>query len=171
MIIRRAGIEDAETVGAAIWQLGEKAATAARWSEATYRAYVAQEAGDEDTQKKVLFLACACTAADDSGLWPIVGFGAFSTIPKIGECSLENMAVAKMWRKCGIGSRLLSAGLLWCRAQCGSAAFLEVRASNLKAIRLYERAGFSKIGSRPDYYRDPVENAVLMKQAIESAHC
>ena len=76
------------------------------------------------------------------------------------------MAVAKPWRKQGIGLRLLSAGLLWCRAHSGSDMWLEVRASNVDAIRLYERAGFSIAGRRADYYSGPVEAAIQMKQAF-----
>ena len=40
--------------------------------------------------------------------------------------------------------------------------FLEVRASNDAAIRLYEKAGFSKLGRVRRYYRNPVEDAVTM---------
>lgn len=41
--------------------------------------------------------------------------------------------------------------------------FLEVRASNLPARRLYERAGFSVIGVRKAYYRNPTEDAILYR--------
>ncbi len=40
---------------------------------------------------------------------------------------------------------------------------LEVRESNQKAIALYEKIGFEQIGLRGNYYRDPVENAVIMR--------
>jgi ribosomal-protein-alanine N-acetyltransferase len=39
---------------------------------------------------------------------------------------------------------------------------LEVRASSLGAIALYEALGFVVQGQRTGYYRDPVDNAVLM---------
>ena len=177
VIIRRAGMGDIEAVCEEVCRLGEVSATAAHWPITAYRAYLARKNAEENTQKKALFLACAraesfassvVSGSDDTTWERIVGFAAFSAIPGMGECSLENMAVAKPWRKQGIGSRLLSAGLLWCRAHSGSGVWLEVRASNVDAIRLYEGAGFSIAGRRPDYYSGPVEAAIQMKKALES---
>ena len=45
--------------------------------------------------------------------------------------------------------------------------FLEVRASNLPAINLYEGVGFVFCGIRKDYYDDPKENAILMRLAFD----
>ncbi|MBR1730836.1 MAG: ribosomal protein S18-alanine N-acetyltransferase [Ruminococcus sp.] len=39
---------------------------------------------------------------------------------------------------------------------------LEVRPSNIAAIKLYESFGFEKVGERKNYYRNPVENALLL---------
>jgi len=44
--------------------------------------------------------------------------------------------------------------------------FLEVRASNLAARKLYERVGFIEAGSRPRYYRDPAEDAVVYRKTL-----
>jgi ribosomal-protein-alanine N-acetyltransferase len=41
--------------------------------------------------------------------------------------------------------------------------FLEVRESNLAAIKLYEKAGFASTGKRKAYYRDPDEDARLLE--------
>lgn len=41
-------------------------------------------------------------------------------------------------------------------------AWLEVRTSNLAARNLYEKLGFEKVGSRPRYYRDTNEDAIVM---------
>jgi ribosomal-protein-alanine N-acetyltransferase len=76
------------------------------------------------------------------------------------------MAVAGPWQKQGIGGRLLSAGLLWCRAQAAARVFLEVRESNRAAIALYERAGFSVVGNRPGYYREPLEDGLQMRKVL-----
>ena len=43
-----------------------------------------------------------------------------------------------------------------------STVLLEVRESNTAARQLYEKLGFVEIGGRPDYYRDPVEDALLL---------
>ena len=42
--------------------------------------------------------------------------------------------------------------------------FLEVRVSNCRAIRLYQRLGFEQIGERKDYYRNGMgtEDAIIM---------
>lgn len=42
--------------------------------------------------------------------------------------------------------------------------FLEVRASNRRAKRLYQRYGFVEIGKRKDYYHNPIEDAIVMKR-------
>jgi ribosomal-protein-alanine N-acetyltransferase len=39
---------------------------------------------------------------------------------------------------------------------------LEVRVSNEAAIKLYEKFGFQKVGTRPNFYREPRENAHIM---------
>ena len=44
---------------------------------------------------------------------------------------------------------------------------LEVRESNEKAIALYEKFDFDEISRRKDYYRDPKEDAVVMKKYLE----
>jgi ribosomal-protein-alanine N-acetyltransferase len=41
-----------------------------------------------------------------------------------------------------------------------------VRATNRAAVALYGRAGFREVGRRRGYYRDPVEDAVLMRREI-----
>jgi ribosomal-protein-alanine N-acetyltransferase len=40
--------------------------------------------------------------------------------------------------------------------------YLEVRASNADAQRLYERLGFNVVGRRAGYYRQPREDAIAM---------
>ena len=41
---------------------------------------------------------------------------------------------------------------------------LEVRQSNAPAIALYEQLGFQQVGLRPNYYRNPRENALIMRK-------
>jgi [ribosomal protein S18]-alanine N-acetyltransferase len=78
---------------------------------------------------------------------------------------LMNIAVDPPWRRRGIGSGLLSA--LIGRAGTGESFTLEVRPSNPGAIALYERFGFRTAGTRPRYYRDTGEDAVIMWRTAE----
>jgi ribosomal-protein-alanine N-acetyltransferase len=43
---------------------------------------------------------------------------------------------------------------------------LEVRAGSLGAIALYRQLGFSEVGRRPAYYRNPEDDAVLMQASL-----
>ena len=44
--------------------------------------------------------------------------------------------------------------------------YLEVRASNAAARRLYEALGFAEVGRRSRYYRRPVEDAVVLSAKL-----
>ncbi len=81
------------------------------------------------------------------------------------EVELLNFAVAPPYQGQGVGCAALAS--LLGRFDDGRfiQMFLEVRASNTAAIRLYQRAGFNEIGLRPHYYRNPdgsSEDAILM---------
>ena len=79
------------------------------------------------------------------------------------EWEIENIAVAPIARRRGIGGRLLREAL--CRAKNAGveAVFLEVRASNLGARALYEKCGFRETGRRVAYYQQPMEDAVAYR--------
>ena len=77
-----------------------------------------------------------------------------------------NIAVDPTMRRRGIGVALLS-GVIE-RAGAGESFTLEVRPSNAGAIALYERFGFRTAGSRPRYYQDTGEDAVIMWRTPES---
>lgn len=78
------------------------------------------------------------------------------------ELRLMNLAVDPSARRRGIASALLRYALADAR-ECGARrGVLEVRASNVAARALYERAGFRQIAVRAAYYTNPVEDAVIM---------
>jgi ribosomal-protein-alanine N-acetyltransferase len=79
------------------------------------------------------------------------------------EAELLRLVVAPACRRKGIARRLLQSGLKNLARSGVSACFLEVRLSNIAARYLYERSGFSTIGRRPKYYRNPQEEAVVMQ--------
>ena len=78
------------------------------------------------------------------------------------EFEILNLAVAKVARRRGVATQLVSAALESARAGGARQVYLEVRASNEAAIALYSQFGFQVCGRRPNYYREPVEDAVLL---------
>ena len=78
------------------------------------------------------------------------------------ECHITNIAVDSQARGKGLG-RLLIEALMQYTSNLGAAwADLEVRVSNIPAIRLYESVGFFSVGKRKRYYEDNGEDAFLM---------
>ena len=76
---------------------------------------------------------------------------------------LMNIAVDPELRRKGIASALLRALLERIDDGSGSAQLtLEVRPTNRAAIALYERFGFRSAGTRPRYYQDNGEDALIM---------
>lgn len=81
----------------------------------------------------------------------LVGYGVMST--GAGEAHILNLCVREAMRGRGIGRTLLRQ-LLDLAAEAGvEDAFLEVRPSNLAAIRLYQSLGFVQVGVRKGYYQ------------------
>lgn len=80
-----------------------------------------------------------------------------------GEGELLRIAVHPDARRQGIGHALLGAVLSAGADACPLGVFLEVRASNVAARRLYASEGFIDHGRRRDYYDAPREDAILMR--------
>ena len=94
----------------------------------------------------------------------VVAYGSLLYAPDEGQ--ILNLAVDPAYRKKGYATAILSALEADAREHDAKALFLEVRASNLPAIRLYEKNGFSAVGRRPDFYRAPLEDALVMKKGL-----
>ena len=115
----------------------------------------------------------AYEAALESGAWPqrvalvaesagsVVGFAV--AVMVAGEGEIESIAVAPGWQRRGMGMALLRELQRALAAEGALAIVLEVRESNRAAARLYAQAGFREVGRRDGYYRDPIEDAVLMQ--------
>jgi len=84
------------------------------------------------------------------------------------ELHINNVAVRPQCQHMGIGTRLLSAALSAGLNRGSVVAFLEVRLSNRTAQKLYRRCGFRVTGRRKDYYREPLEDALIMSVALKS---
>lgn len=78
------------------------------------------------------------------------------------EISLLNIAVHPSFQRQGVASALLTDVLAEVPVQAAS-VWLEVRASNVPAIALYQRMGFQQVGVRTGYYRrgDTKEDALI----------
>jgi ribosomal-protein-alanine N-acetyltransferase len=86
-----------------------------------------------------------------------------------GEWELENIAVASSARCRGHGDRLLETLLDSLRDSSAQGIYLEVRVSNVAARALYEKWGFQLVGTRPGYYHNPPEDAILYKKILVAA--
>ena len=84
-----------------------------------------------------------------------------------GELYIDSIAVFKEYRGQGIAKALIEKFIKTVKEKETAVIFLEVRASNLGAIMLYEKCGFVFCGIRKDYYTDPKENALLMRLAFD----
>ncbi|HSF62123.1 MAG TPA: ribosomal protein S18-alanine N-acetyltransferase [Gaiellaceae bacterium] len=73
-----------------------------------------------------------------------------------------NVAVATDYRRRGVATTLLERLFEITATDPRSGYTLEVRVSNLEAIRLYERLGFESRGIRRGYYTDNREDALIM---------
>jgi ribosomal-protein-alanine N-acetyltransferase len=93
----------------------------------------------------------------------IVGYLVCSKYDRVWH--LMNIAVDPAVRRRGFGHRLLEG--LFERAGQDASYTLEVRTSNTPAIALYEQYGFRAAGTRPRYYQDTGEDAMIMWRTAE----
>jgi ribosomal-protein-alanine N-acetyltransferase len=92
--------------------------------------------------------------------------GYFVAMPGADELHLLNLTVMPEFQGRGHGRRLLDALEAVCRQQRWPVLWLEVRASNQRALSLYRRRGFAEVGLRRGYYPAPGgrrEDAIVMR--------
>ena len=83
------------------------------------------------------------------------------------ETDMMNLAVAPQFRRQGVGKALVNA-LVASLKELGSRCLtLEVRDSNGPARALYAKLGFAEVGRRRGYYRDPREDALILRKEWE----
>jgi [ribosomal protein S18]-alanine N-acetyltransferase len=83
-----------------------------------------------------------------------------------GSGEVLNLAVAPEFRRRGLGGALLEEGLAVFRRRGATEVFLEVRESNQSAQSLYLARGFKPVGQRAAYYRNPREDALVLRLAL-----
>ena len=96
----------------------------------------------------------------------LVGWGGIIVAP---VSDLLTIGVARTHQRRGIGAALLAALLAEAVAVGVEEMFLEVRADDAGAQRLYERAGFAAIATRPNYYQASGADAVVMQRSLGTA--
>jgi ribosomal-protein-alanine N-acetyltransferase len=148
VLIRQATPDDVP----AIRNLEQQAETAAHWGEREYDALFAPEAP----------IRIALVAADEPD--GIHGFVIARCVSE--EWEIENVVVAADQRRSGVASTLIGELLRKAAEAAITEVLLEVRESNVAARQLYEKLGFSESGRRFDYYRDPIEDGLLLRISI-----
>ena len=120
----------------------------------------------ENIFRDCLRVGYTCRALDLAG--QIIGYGVMSL--GAGEAHILNVCVREQFRSVGFGRRLLEHLLERAAAAGVAEAFLEVRPSNLSAIRLYQHLGFEQIGIRRGYYQAPDgrEDAIVLKRELSA---
>ena len=85
----------------------------------------------------------------------------------MGEADMMNIAVSAKFRRMGIAQELVERLVALLREKDVCSLTLEVRASNEPAKALYGKLGFSQVGRRPNYYRNPKEDALILRKEWE----
>ena len=85
----------------------------------------------------------------------------------LDETDMMNIAVHPDCRRKGIAAALITELVSRLKARGSRVLRLEVRESNFSAIALYEALGFTQLGLRKNYYRNPKENALILGKEWE----
>ena len=94
----------------------------------------------------------------------VVGYIGSQT--SIDETDVMNVAVHPDWRRRGIAQMLIDHLIAELKNRGSHSLTLEVRASNAPAIGLYEKIGFAQVGCRKNYYRNPKEDALILRKTF-----
>ena len=107
-------------------------------------------------------LACWLVAVEDGA---VVGYVGSQTV--IDTTDMMNIAVHPDFRRRGIAQMLVEQLVAKLKARQSLRLMLEVRSSNMGAQALYEKMGFTQVGLRKNYYRNPKEDALILRKEWE----
>ena len=85
----------------------------------------------------------------------------------LDETDMMNIAVRPDCRRQGIAAALIDELIVRLKERGSHILRLEVRVSNAPAIALYDSLGFTQLGLRKNYYRNPKENALILGKEWE----
>ena len=91
----------------------------------------------------------------------VLGYAGLQTV--LDEGYINNVAVDEKFRRQGVADELIAAFVRFGQAKLAFLT-LEVRASNDRAISLYQKMGFHEVGRRPKYYHNPREDALILRK-------
>lgn len=131
----------------------ERASFSDPWSAASFNAVLAEPAA---------YFATAHAAASKG----VAGYLVAWFVADEGE--IANLAVRQPTRRRGVGAALLDAALTEAQRRGTIAVYLEVRDSNTAARALYASRQFEEVGRRRQYYRKPVEDAIVLRRLLET---
>lgn len=94
----------------------------------------------------------------------VVGYVGSQTV--LDGSDMMNIAVAPQHRRKGIAEALILALCEKLKARKSLCLLLEVRSSNTSAIALYEKLCFKPVGLRKNYYRNPREDALILRKDL-----
>ena len=94
----------------------------------------------------------------------VAGYVGSQTV--LDGADMMNIAVHPDFRRRGLAEALVSRLVAELRERGVLCLTLEVRVSNDPAICLYEKLGFSQVGRRPNYYRKPKEDALILRKEL-----
>ncbi|MEO6807003.1 MAG: GNAT family N-acetyltransferase [Edaphobacter sp.] len=138
-------------------------AEAPHWAETEYAAIVS-ESESEGAVRRCFFVAEAAGRLIGFAVGKVIGLGSG------GAGEVESVVVSTAARRGGVGMALCTAILDWCKGQGAAGVELEVRVGSAGAIALYSGLGFVVAGRRGWYYKDPAEDALLMRLDLVGFH-
>ncbi len=138
----------------------EQSAYAHPWSRANFADSITT-----GYQMQVLTLANSLAIASTYEKPPILGY--FVAMMGFEEVHLLNFTVNPAYQQQGWARVMLEALAVWSRGQNAHELWLEVRASNARALQVYKAHGFQMVNLRRDYYpagpnKNGCEDAVVM---------
>jgi len=149
LIIEPAGLDDLDAI-----ERIEQRAYPFPWSQAVLR-----NAVRSDEAFSYFYVARLRQLPDEPGV--MIGYHHFWLV--VDEVHILNIAIDPAYQRRGYAGRLLRFTFDFGREHGALSAFLEVRASNLAARKLYTDFGFERIDIRRSYYSDNREDAYVMK--------
>ena len=125
------------------------------WDEASIRA---------ELENPLALWLVAEGEAGEGEARPVLGYVGSQTC--FEDADILNVAVVPAARRRGIAAALMRELEVRLAPKGVERITLEVRASNIPAIRLYEGLGYTQVGLRKGYYEKPREDALILQKQI-----